>query len=452
MLLSSANGNVSGDLGGFFTSLGYEGNVTEPMAYQGQAAGHYSGGSVVLRNQVKNIQLINLDLPSLKAGCGGIDLFGGGFSFVNAQAITEFFQKIMSNATGYIFKLALQTAVPQIEEVMKSVQSMAQEINATNFNSCEMAQNLVGGMWPRMKATQEHICKDIGSNQRNFFSDWADARQGCSEVNQYNKAMDAAAEDPAYKKAVIVNKNLIWDALINNSNIGEHKLVSYRYVGELKEFFMSLSGTIIYGNEGKVNIFPPLAKDREVLKAMLAGGSANIYKCDEKDKCLKPSEVTISISAEKALYAKISRTIHELVAAVQSDSGPLSPNLQTFLEMTKLPLLKFISVHLMNGNVAMAMSIANYSEIIAKSLLLQYMHEALQVVEHSLSGTDYAPDIHKQLTDQIHQALGFVEKIKTESSNDIQELMTFIESSQGVEREVTSRVTGSIKPHLGAGK
>ncbi len=435
----SAHGDVSGDLGSFFTDLGYNGNITKPIAYQGQAAGYYSGGSIVLRNRVKNIQLVNLDTPTLKTGCGGIDLFGGGFSFVNAQAITEFFQKIMSNAGGYMFTLALKTAVPEIEHAMQQMQKIAQEINASNFNSCEMAETLAGGMWPRMKATQQHICKDLG-NHSNIFSDWAEARQKCSE-GKYNEVMDRAAKDPAYEKAVIVNKNLIWDALVKNS-----------YVGNLKEFFMSLSGTIVYGSEGQVNIFTPLAKDRNVLKAILEGGSAETYQCNESGKCLKPTKVQITISAENALYAKVNKTINELVSAVQADNGPLDPKLKSFLEMVKIPLLKFISVHLMAGNAAMAMSIANYSEAISKSLLLQYMHEALQVVESSLSGTDYAPEIHKQLTDQIHQALVFVEKIKTESSDDIRELMTFIESSRGVEREVTSRVTGQAKPHLGAGK
>ena len=47
----------------------------------------------------------------------------------------------------------------------------------------------------------------------------------------------------------------------------------------------------------------------------------------------------------------------------------------------------------MTGSVANAMSIANYSEAIAKSLLIQYLQEALQIVENSLSNTDYAPDI-----------------------------------------------------------
>jgi len=79
------------------------------------------------------------------------------------------------------------------------------------------------------------------------------------------------------------------------------------------------------------------------------------------------------------------------------------------------------------------------------------MHESLQIVEHSLSNTDYAPEVHKQLIDQIHSAMSYVEAIKTESRSDIQELMKFIESSKTTEQEVTSRVVGQLKHRLGGG-
>ncbi len=436
--------DVAGDLGNFFTSLGYEGNITPGTAYQGQAAGYYSGGSLFLRDRVRNMQLINIDPPSLRNGCGGINLFTGGFSFVNAEEITRFFQQVMSNAGGYMFDLALETAVPEIAHAMQYIQKLAQEINSNNFNSCEMAETLVGGMWPRTKATQQHICKDLG-NYSGKFADWAEARQKCSDDTKYNETMDKTKEAgyQQYKQSVIINKNLIWDALNTSGYITDDDT--------LKEFFMSLSGTIIYGSEGKVKIYSPLAKDRRVLKALLEGGDAEIYKCDAKEytKCLKITPTKTKIEKTNSLYEKVKKTINEIVTAVSNDTGKLDPRLESFLEMTKFPLLKFITTHLMASQPAMAMSIANYSEAIAKSLLMQYMHESLQLVEQSLSNTDYAPDIHKQLIDQIHQAMVYVEKIKTESNNDIQELMKFIESSKTTEQEVTSKVVGQLKHRLG---
>lgn len=70
-----AQADVNGDLNGFFNNLGYSGNVTQAQAWQGQAAGYFSGGSVYLRNPVKNVQLVSMQLPSLNAGCGGTTFF-----------------------------------------------------------------------------------------------------------------------------------------------------------------------------------------------------------------------------------------------------------------------------------------------------------------------------------------------------------------------------------------
>ena len=434
---------VAGDLGSFFTSLGYDNNVTPGTAYQGQAAGYYSGGSVFLRDRVRNIQLINIDPPTLRNGCGGIDLFTGGFSFVSAEEITKFFQQIMSNAGGYMFTLALETVVPELAHTMEYIQNIAQEINANNFNSCEMAETMIGGMWPRTKATQDHICKDLG-NYSGKFADWAQARQKCSDDTKFNEAMNKAEEagNQHYKQSILINKNLIWEALNTSGYLKDDQV--------LKEFFMSLSGTIIYGDaEGKIKIYNPLAKDRKVLKALLEGGKAEIYKCDEYIKCLNITPAETTIEKEKSLYEKVKKTINEIVTAVASDSGPLNTNLKGFLETVKFPLLRFVTAHLMANQASMAMSLANYSEAISKSLLMQYMHEILQVVEHSLSNTDYAPEIHKQLMDQIHSAMSYVEMIKTESRSDIQELMKFIESSKTTEQEVTSKVVGQLKHHLG---
>jgi conjugative transfer pilus assembly protein TraH len=75
--------DVNGDLNGFFGSLGYSGNVTQAQAWQGQAAGYFTGGSVYLRNPVKNVQLISMQVPSLNSGCGGIDAYLGAFSMIS---------------------------------------------------------------------------------------------------------------------------------------------------------------------------------------------------------------------------------------------------------------------------------------------------------------------------------------------------------------------------------
>jgi conjugative transfer pilus assembly protein TraH len=156
-----AQADVNGDLNGFFGSLGYSGNVSQAQAWQGQAAGYFSGGSVYLRNPVKNVQLISMQLPSLNAGCGGIDAYLGSFSMISGEEIQRFVKQIMSNAAGYAFDLALQTMVPELKQAKDFLQKLANDVNSMNMSSCQAAQGIIGGLWPVTQVSQQKICQDI---------------------------------------------------------------------------------------------------------------------------------------------------------------------------------------------------------------------------------------------------------------------------------------------------
>ena len=82
VLVNSIYASGSTDLGNFFDRIGFANNVTQSHSYQSQAAGFVSMGSIYARDQVRNIQLMHVDAPSIRAGCGGIDLTAGGFSFI----------------------------------------------------------------------------------------------------------------------------------------------------------------------------------------------------------------------------------------------------------------------------------------------------------------------------------------------------------------------------------
>jgi len=437
----SLNGfaSVSGDLGTFFGSLGFDGNITSGSAYQGQAGGYYSGGSFYLRNQVKNLQIMHIDAPSFRSGCGGIDLFMGGFSFIDAKQLVAFFQKIMSNAAGYALNLALETEVPEIAHAMQYLQQIAQKINDANVNSCEMAEDLVGGLWPKNRASQQQICQDIGS-QHNEFSDWAAARQECGSGTAFPDKINEASKDPNYKDKVTVNKNLVWDAILKNGFLtGDH---------ELAEFFMSLSGTVTYDDKGSATVYYPLTNNRDIIKAILTGGSAQIYVCDEVEKCLKPHLSEINIRKEDGLNQRVVKIINELVDNVQNDA-PITNIQKGFLNSITIPVLKMITVSLSLGAGAQALDLANYSDVVAKDLLKQYMFEILQIVGQSVTGsTDYTPVVQQQLKDQIQKALADVENMKTSSHQDIQDVMSLVQNARTLEQEATAKMSDQMKDNL----
>ena len=150
----NAQANVSQDLDSFFNGMGYASNVTSPAAFESQAAGFFGGGSLYARNQVRQYQLVQLDLPSYRAGCGGIDLFTGSMSFLSEQKLVDLGKSVMTNAGAYAVDVMLASTVPELKQVRDYLQQLEQMANQASINSCQLSQNMVGGLWPKTAESQ----------------------------------------------------------------------------------------------------------------------------------------------------------------------------------------------------------------------------------------------------------------------------------------------------------
>ena len=134
-MTSAARADVAGAMDGYFNDMGAAANVTGPSAFQSQSAGYYSAGNIWTRFPQKNVNLANLQLPSVKAGCGGIDLFAGSFSFINSAQLIALLKSIANNAVGFAFKLAIDTVCPECSKVMEEMKQAAQLMNNQSINS-----------------------------------------------------------------------------------------------------------------------------------------------------------------------------------------------------------------------------------------------------------------------------------------------------------------------------
>lgn len=433
--------NVSGDMGHFFSSLGYDGNVTKAHAYQGQAAGYYSSGSVYLRNQSQNLQLLHIDTPSFQAGCGGIDLIGGGFSFVNSKEMVQFMKNVMNSAKGYALNLALETVTPEIAHAMQYIQSIAQKINNNNLNSCDLAEDLVGGVWPHVRASQQQICQDIGT-QNNDFSDWAAARQGCRDSGNYNKETDKANKSDQYKDQSIVNKNIVWDAIQSND--------FFKQDVELSELMMNLTGTYIFDDHGKVSIIEPQIKNPNIIKALLHGGSnysVHIYTCQDKKSCLKLGMDSLTISSEAGLESQVRKMIMQLLDSVQIDK-PLTDMQKGFLNSTSIPILKFITVGLSLRMGSSVEDLTQEADLIARDLLKTYLMHLLIAVQSDLAQKDYTPDVKNALDKNIRTAMTEVSYIQESSHKNLQNMLMLMNNQRILERQLSSSMSSQLRSNL----
>ncbi len=335
--LQIAHANVGTELNSFFNDLGGAGNANGPAAYQGQAAGYYTGGNIWTRFPQKSVNPINLQLPNARAGCGGIDLFAGSFSFINSSELVALLKATASNALGFAFQLAIKSISPQISSAIEELSQKAQQINQFNMNSCEMAQGLVGTLWPKNDATQSEICKAI-ANSQGWATDWAKSRQECNNGGKRDELI-AKNKDSSIPSGPY---NFTWDMLKK----------SYGSIDtEFREYLMTLVGTVIFippadgAGAGPV-INTEGAADLAVMTALLDGTATSpvkVMKCDETEKCLHPKYVNLSISAAQALKPRVKEMIMQMAQKVKTDTA-LSANEIGLLGATSLPLYKIITV------------------------------------------------------------------------------------------------------------
>lgn len=150
---------IESDMANMFNSMGVEANYTKGGAFHGQSGSHYTTGNLNVRAPVSNIQLANIQLPSISAGCGGIDIFGGAFSFVNKEQFVQFTRNLGNNAAGVAFDLALKALDPMIQDAIGGIRNIVNMINRANLNSCQMAQSIVGGVMGSMAESARSNCK-----------------------------------------------------------------------------------------------------------------------------------------------------------------------------------------------------------------------------------------------------------------------------------------------------
>lgn len=264
----------------------------------GQRRGVFDGGSVSARSRIVSDPLIGFSPPSWDAGCGGIDLYAGSFSFINAQQFQSLLRAIAANASGYAFQMALSAMSPHAMEIINKLQDTVQKLNAGFSNSCQLAQGLVNdaasAFEGSLTAKTSKTLTSLGVGD--VFQTWTSST-GSGPATQARTSMSADQRANADLEG-----NIVWQALKRNS-------VGSRFPGgddSLLEAIMSITGTVIVGapqgagdgrgDSSPVSVRGNLLSVRELVAGPRTDQAVTVYRCDNRsmNQCLNPTPVTVS--------------------------------------------------------------------------------------------------------------------------------------------------------------
>jgi len=423
-------GGIGNDLEGFFHKMGASTNVTTPGAFQDQAGGYYSGGGVALRNRSKNAQLMTLQLPKMSAGCGGIDIFSGGFSFISSTELVNTLKAIGANAVSYGFMLAMKTMAPSVQSVMSELQNMASEVNRANINSCEMATTLVGGLWPKGDIASRHVCTSLGSSS-GALKDWAAARHSCGSGQSSSGIMNGKNSSEEYKNILVNEFNVAWEVLNKNSYLFKDR--------EFAELCMTISGTIVaykdVNGERQVKTFPSKADQSDLIKGLFDGGEVEVYKCEDGEKCLKVGAKRVRI-ASSGLANQVRKTLHEITEKARADEEFTKEEL-AFLGGVKLPLFKFINV--LSAYKHSDLTLTEYTDIVSIDLIHHYIIEIIDVMLAEAANLRNVQVSDEEITSfikQLHKAKTAIHNKRMAAYEEMSKTLMLIESTKIYERKL----------------
>jgi len=383
--LTSAHADVGSSMDSFLNDVGGAANVNGPTAYQGQSAGYYSLGNVWTRFPQKTTNIANLQLPRARAGCGGIDIFAGSFSFINASEIVAMLKAVANNAVGFAFSLAIDTVCPECSKIMQEFSQKAQLMNNLNINSCEMAQGLVGGIWPKGDLADKAICEAIG-NSEGIFTDYAAAKHGCGTKGQRTSttAQGAGKYDDVNPG---VARNYTWTILKKSAFFSP----GGTFDQELAEYAMTLVGTIIYvppKDDEPGKFVPIVGESSSTLVTSLLDGTTGsnvlIFHCDEPDKCLDPGFKSLSLPASKALRPRVSALIDGMMQAIHDDT-PITDAQKELLQVASVPLYKILTVQAAYGRGMPTDDRQTLAEIASVDLLFAVLDRIVGEAGRSMS-------------------------------------------------------------------
>jgi len=146
---NAAIGTISGSstVSDAFNSLlgSVSGSYSAPGSFSDGVRNTETFGGARIRFQKTKLQLISITPPNFSAGCSGIDMSFGGFSFINGAQIQKLISSIMQNSSGLVIQQGIRLFCPICADVLATMQDLAQKAAAMSMDSCSVAQKLISG-------------------------------------------------------------------------------------------------------------------------------------------------------------------------------------------------------------------------------------------------------------------------------------------------------------------
>lgn len=456
-----AEADIGDKLDDWFNNQNFN-TSTRPGIYETQSARYATLGGISYRAPITQpYRFLTIQTPRFSAGCGGIDLYTGGFSVMNASQFVDALRAIGQNAVSLAFMLAIQIVSPQLSGAMEDIQSWANEYLTMGMDSCEAATKLVGGAL-EFFGQKEGNC--TVKRMQTTGEDYNTANHYCTTGGRI-KATEASGggEDD---QIVFTKGNLTWFVLMQNP--------FFTTDTQFAELIMNMVGTVIYRDGGSGDTDPtglnrvpaalnedgnPNPAFKNMVAALMYGSDAAfqllIYRCQSPTAtpmgCQTIHADRQSINPAtwgNGLHGKIKTLVQGIVSKIRSDAA-LTPTETGLIGASKIPLYRFLTAasaafpHAPGSGVDVTELTDKYTNLFARNILLTSLNNVLGMVEFQalnlpdkLSDTPQVEDFEKDL----RAAIRGVAAMTKETEDEAERYFELLKQIREYEKEIMTNL------------
>lgn len=412
----SAQADLQQQLDELVGSLGVMSAATAPGVYEGQTRGYLTGGGLSMRLPRTNLNIGSASLPKIRAGCEGIDIYLGSFSYVNADQLIAKLRAIGAGALGYGFTLALESISPQIAGTIKFWESELNKVLNSNLSACQAARALVDatGLPEKIRASQIGRC--AGARTASGSSvDYNAARQECAADPASGAVGDS--EDQAMGRP---DRNYLWEALNGLTGLDEIS----------KELILSTIGTIVSANN-RIDTWGGLIEP----EMLLDGGEVRRYDCDVT--CL--SQNIVSETTTEGLVAMVRQRLLGILAGIH-DRNTLSPSDIDFVSTAPFPLYRMVNALSSLPPAVAEAHLLPWAEPLALLMARHWIDETARAARQALATAGIESEVQKVLEERIKEVQEGIRGLMFRAKYTTDTILTEIQRLEQLERAIAANL------------
>lgn len=446
--------------------------TTSPGFFEGQKRGYFSGGSFSARWKNSTDYPVTVEMPKLKTGCGGIDVFAGGLSFLDTDYLVQKLQNILQMAPAVAFDIALSTLCEECSNSLSRFEGIVNQLNSLQLSDCKASRAMVATIM-KPGVSDPNKAAELGVIQADFaqstglydlYNEWQNISAGNSDGGDPDVATafesgEAMTGCPADLLEIFGEDGLVIERVASKFGMPDYAGIIRGYAGDVR----IESASKLF----QVSYIPPCEGNEKKMDAFLTGG--DVMEKDIDGNC------TVITDTNRDLRQWVSDRMTTIADGMRTNTA-LSPDDESFLNNVPIPVYPSLKnavgtdqegamISLLSDVTAKSYAWALVSDLLYRTRALLLKTQRIWAAqEGSSSGAAHQCIIHMVESDAPLLIAEMIEKIDTMAGDlrseylkaleEVNTAVTFAERTRRFDitvkkvlaskfgREVADRITG----------